>query len=272
VNTIRYVSNCVLMLIPLLFSNPVIANDRQYQYAVKFVCGKSEGKATIKSQYLTAINVHNPSTSQTVPYWFKVAIAESDLKQGTISTFALKRLGPDGAAEAICADIYRQAGINNNSLFYSGFAVFESNTELDIVAVYTSTTGNGGSTIDVERFPARYQIMGSFADLVVESVCRLQSNPVKIRVRVKNIGTNSAAASSTRVTFIPWYNGPVGTPQLIEATTPALVAGASVDIEIPIPQTCFQPDCKIRALADSLEVIFELNETNNLAEEQTCIG
>ena len=38
------------------------------QYAVKFVCGRSNGAVVLPGEYLTAINIHNPSDEREVRF------------------------------------------------------------------------------------------------------------------------------------------------------------------------------------------------------------
>src|SRR5262249_51569475 len=45
-----------------------------FEYAVKFVCGKSEGKIVAPGEYFTAINVHNPNDEKPVGFRKKFAI------------------------------------------------------------------------------------------------------------------------------------------------------------------------------------------------------
>jgi len=55
-----------------------------YQYAVKFVCGKSEGRILSPGSYFTAINVHNP-TYKTIRLRKKFAVGLPSEKSGPAS-------------------------------------------------------------------------------------------------------------------------------------------------------------------------------------------
>jgi hypothetical protein len=57
-----------------------------FQYAVKVVCGKSDGKVVIPGKYLTAINVHNP-TETAIGFRKKFAVALPSEKPGPVSEF-----------------------------------------------------------------------------------------------------------------------------------------------------------------------------------------
>jgi Concanavalin A-like lectin/glucanases superfamily len=124
-----------------------------FQYAVKFVCGKSPGEVVAPGVYFTAINVHNP-TYTTIRFRVKVAVALPGLVPGTVSRFHHARLGPDEALEIDCPDIFKL--LEANADFLKGFVVIESEVELDVVAVYTAAGGDGQvETLHTERVPAR---------------------------------------------------------------------------------------------------------------------
>src|SRR5215813_1662348 len=110
-----------------------------FQYAVKFVCGKSAGEVVAPGVYFTAVNVHNP-TYKTIQFRVKIAVALPGLKPGPVSRFYDAKLGPDEALEIDCPDIHRLAGTKD---FLKGFVVIESEVELDVVAVYTAAGREG---------------------------------------------------------------------------------------------------------------------------------
>jgi Concanavalin A-like lectin/glucanases superfamily len=124
-----------------------------FQYAAKFVCGKSAGEVVAPGVYFTAINVHNPLYTD-VRFRVKVAIGLPGLKPGPVSQFHVAALGPDEALEIDCPDIRKLAEYRAD--FVKGFVVIESETELDVVAVYTAAGGEGQvETVHAERVPAR---------------------------------------------------------------------------------------------------------------------
>ncbi|MEK6302146.1 MAG: hypothetical protein AABO41_15660 [Acidobacteriota bacterium] len=89
----------------------------RFQYAVKVVCAGPTGVSgqpgiLVPGQYLTAINVHNPSNSSTVSFRKKVAIALPGEKAGPVSRFFDAQLKPDEALEIDCADIYAHASFS----------------------------------------------------------------------------------------------------------------------------------------------------------------
>jgi hypothetical protein len=135
------------------------------QYAAKLVCGilapskpKSSGPLS-PGQYFTAINVHNPSRCETVEFRWKVAVGNPlESREHPVSAFANASLGPDEALEIDTADVMQ---LLNASFppqpFVKGWVVLETESELDVVAVYTSSqkTGLPATTFHTERVPAR---------------------------------------------------------------------------------------------------------------------
>ena len=235
-----------------------------FQYAVKFVCGKSAGRVVAPGTYFTAINVHNPN-EKGVSFKKKFAIALPGEKPGPISRFFDAKLAPDEAFEIDCPDIKERTRTTGD--FFKGFAVIESTLELDVVAVYTAAgTSQQVETIDIERVEPRRQRAGGKPDLIPVpdprlGFCRRQG--MKLTVTVKNQGSSDAGPSITKVDF-----GAFGTAT---QPTPALAAGASIDLVFTIPAGCFDPDCNFRITVDSNGQVDESNEGNNNASG-TCVG
>lgn len=125
-----------------------------FEYAVKFICGTSQGDVVAPGVYYTAINVHNP-TNTVVGFRKKFAVALPNEESARPTGFFDARLGPDAALEIDCPDIVRhlhQAGMEGE--FFKGFAVIQSKDELDVVAVYTAASWRV-ETLHTERVPAR---------------------------------------------------------------------------------------------------------------------
>lgn len=110
------------------------------QYAVKFICGKSDGTVVAPGIYLTTINVHNP-TYTAIRFRKKIAIALPGEKPGPVSDFFDARLGPDQAMAIDCQDIVKHA--DTKVPFLEGYVVIEGDVELDVVAVYTVAGKDG---------------------------------------------------------------------------------------------------------------------------------
>jgi hypothetical protein len=129
------------------------AGTRTYEYAVKFVCGKSAGTVVAPGAYFTAVNVHNPAHAPAA-LRVKVAVALPGLTPGPVSKFIGAKLGPDEALEIDGPDIMKIAG--SKAEFLKGFAVIQTASELDVVAVYTAADKDGQiETMHTERVPAR---------------------------------------------------------------------------------------------------------------------
>jgi hypothetical protein len=237
-----------------------------FEYVVKFVCGKGDGRVVAKGTYFTAINVHNPNERR-LGFRKKFAIALPSEKAGRVTKFFDARLGPDEAFEVDCPDIFKHTQTEG---FLKGFAVIESERELDVVAVYTAAGSTDAvETMDVERVEARRRGVGPTGgqpDLIPlkdpqAGFCKIKDG--KLIVTVKNQGTGAAGASTTRVDF----------PNAVSTSlpTPSINAGNQVDVAFPIPAGCFQPDCSFRITVDSASQVGESDETNNTASGN-CIG
>jgi len=239
------------------------------QYAVKFVCGEPRSPVVAPGTYFTAINVHNPG-HDTVVFEKKVAVALPSERAGRVSKFFKAKLGPDEALEIDCPDILKHADARG---FLKGFVVIESNSDLDVVAVYTAAGSTGKvETMFIERVAARGEKVASGQpDLVPVNpqptagkfgFCRRDPSGANMIVTVKNQGTAPAGASQTTVKFSS------GAPVVV--ATPAIPSG-SVDILAPIPSGCFAPDCFFQITVDSGLAVDESDETNNVADG-ACLG
>ncbi len=133
-----------------------------FEYAVKFVCGRMRRGALAPGRYYTAINIHNPFRDD-VKFQTKAALAGPDKVHGGkigvggfVSEFEVYRLEHDQALEIECMDISRRTASFVPRDFISGFYVIQSDTELDVVAVYTTQARFwGAKSIDVETISAR---------------------------------------------------------------------------------------------------------------------
>ena len=143
-----------------------------FQYAAKFVCGKSAGEVVAPGVYFTAINVHNPVYTD-VHFRVKVAVGLPGLRPGPVSKFHAAKLGPDEALEIDGPDIFKLA--EHRADFMKGFVVIESETELDVVAVYTAAGREGQvETLHTERVPPRTRKAG------VREVCVTFEAPLTV--------------------------------------------------------------------------------------------
>jgi hypothetical protein len=132
-----------------------------FEYAVKFVCGRAFPVApnaphpVAPGTYYTAINVHNPNGA-TINFNKKFARALPNQQAGPVTQFFPATLKADQAFEVECAEITNKLGMPPQS-FVTGFAVFQSANEFDVVAVYTAATTPTGPvvTMHTERVSKR---------------------------------------------------------------------------------------------------------------------
>ena len=253
-----------LVITIILISSPSIAQQHSvFQYAVKFVCGKSDGKVVAPGTYLTAVNVHNPS-EKTVGFRKKVAIALPGQKAGQVSKFFDSKIGPDEALEIDCVDIFKLTQSNLN--FLKGFVVIESEVELDVVAVYTAAGAAGQvETLQVERVSPRR--LGGCPDLVVDKIDRPLWDAVnhrsEIRATIKNAGNAAAGPTLARV-IDPTTPQPTGAPYNDVANTPALAPGASITVAFYLPYWVYNPNVTLEVTADYKNQLSECKEDNNV--------
>lgn len=129
------------------------------QYAVKIVCGVIKPSSQPPNplppgRYSTAINVHNPSRCDVTTLRWKVAIGLPGLRVGPVSEFAEASLGPDDALEIDCSDVMallKASGIKLPA-YVKGWVIIESPAELDVVAVYGTSTNRDAAAEPVNTF------------------------------------------------------------------------------------------------------------------------
>ncbi|HKR59849.1 MAG TPA: hypothetical protein VJS64_08930, partial [Pyrinomonadaceae bacterium] len=139
------------------------------QYAAKFICGVQPAKIGLPEtsyggwsrqqlatgSYYTVINIHNP-TDKPAAIRFKFATALPGGKPGPISRFFDAKLKPDEVMSIDCSQLF--GFLQGKATFADGFAVIESEVELDVVGVYTAAGALGkAESLTIERIPARLQ-------------------------------------------------------------------------------------------------------------------
>jgi len=123
----------------------------KFQYAVKFICKSSipgtslEDKAFLPGNYQTIVNIHNPLTK---PVKFRKKLAWAI----EVSNYFPGELKGDGVSTISCQQV-RDFGIHLIHGF-EGFLVIESDTSLDVTAVYMAGDKSVAS-IDVEQIKER---------------------------------------------------------------------------------------------------------------------
>ncbi|HEX8663586.1 MAG TPA: hypothetical protein VF744_06110 [Beijerinckiaceae bacterium] len=130
----------------------------EFQYAVKLVCGEvaaaTGGAPVAPGRYWTAINIHNPDKCRQAHFRWKVVVAKP-LGQ-TVDVPVYQRpvvLDPDTALEIDCPQVIRTLP---DLKFVKGYVVLESDVKLDVVAVYSGSSGSSAAnSFHMERVPAR---------------------------------------------------------------------------------------------------------------------
>lgn len=236
----------------------------EWQSAVKFLCGRSQGLVVAPGVYYTAINIHNPSERPTA-FRFKIApaLGLDGLVEATPSIEA--KLSPDQATELDCPAILRR--VAGKYEFLKGFVVVQSTARLDVVAVYSAAGSSGRiETLDVEYIVASQSTDCRGPDLIVQSI----ADPVwdsanqrsVIQAIIKNIGVVASADSLARVVD-PSTPQPTGAPYNAEAKVPPLAPGASFTATFYLPYWVFNPDATLEVTADYKREIEECREDNN---------
>ena len=132
----------------------VIPEQEHYIYSVKFLCGKvkSVEVGVELASYATAINIHNLLDEEVMLLKKAVIANREDEPFGIISEYRKLILKPGTAVEVDCVDICSLLGVKfPPSQFIKGFVVIESDTPLNVVAVYTTRSWWGKVSIDIEQ-------------------------------------------------------------------------------------------------------------------------
>lgn len=138
-----------------------------YMYPAKFICGiqkESHDTRFARGFYATSVNVHNPNDAfATFSKKLALSIPPGAEKPGNIIPIAKERLGPDEAMEVDCEDVARRIypkGLPDPLI--EGFIVIESDSSLDVTAVYTTAEldedgkkAERQSGIEVKQIPER---------------------------------------------------------------------------------------------------------------------
>lgn len=258
--------SCALLAVILGIAPRDAVNSQEtgIEYAAKIICGVPDRPALAPGAYFTAINIHNPG-NDSVRFRQKFAITHPGEAPGPISPFSGAMLGPDQALEIDCTDIARRSRERG---FIKGFAIIQSPTDLDIVAVYTAAPSIRQPVValEVERVPGRRRDSRgcTLPDLIVESISRptFVQGSTRIEAVIRNIGSGAAGPSLARAIDPSTFISP-GVPQNSVANTPALAAGASATVVFSLPYWIFNPDAALDVTADYKNDVAECNEQNN---------
>ena len=125
----------------------------KFQYAVKIICtsnlpGTSQtSDGLLPGVYETSVNIHNPLEKA-------VKIRKKIANPLEITKYKSSEIKPDGVERFVCRNI-NDFGITFIHGF-EGFLVIESNSSLDVTAVYTAGSSGGSvSSIAVEQIKER---------------------------------------------------------------------------------------------------------------------
>jgi hypothetical protein len=244
-------------------------------YAVKFVCSEANedvGTGLLPGVYATAINVHNPSLEQSAIYFKKFVQGFVKQEQGPPSEFERNEIKPNHAFEVECREILARLP-QPNPRTATGFVVFLTQRPLDITAVYTAGPLSQQEVASIHVEPIAPRRLGpggdgeQRADLTVREItrptgecpdgpgsCVFQSN-----VTIANIGSADAGPFDGVTVFDPQQS--VVVPQAFGG----LAAGDVQTFTVTTPRmdNCFDPDCTVCAVVDTLNAITESSETNN---------
>jgi len=114
-----------------------------YMYPAKFLCGiqkEHEDTRFARGFYATSINIHNPNDAlANLSKKLALSIPPGAEKPGEIIHIAKERLRPDEAMEIDCQDVARHIFPKGfPAPLIEGFIVIESDSSLDVTAVYTT--------------------------------------------------------------------------------------------------------------------------------------
>lgn len=236
-----------------------------FQHAVAFICGKPSEGVAAPGLFSTAINVHNPSEAA-VSFRKKFAVGLPEQRSGPITQFFPGRLAPDAAMEIDCPEMMKRTERRD---FVKGFAVIESDTALDVVAIYSAAGRDGMvSTMDIERVASRRREGCSGPDLVVESISRpvwdYANQRSIVQAVIRNVGDAAAGPSYALMRDPSTIDPNSSYPYESDAAgVPALGSGASATVTFYLPYWVYNPDANLDVIADYKSTVEECNEGNN---------
>jgi hypothetical protein len=255
-----------LVLMVGLCCSYAFAQNYNYQYSVKFVCGYSDGKILGPGVYHTAINIINPNVKRVdLVYKFSVARPGST---GILTDFVSFSLDSLKSFEIDCPEIMKRT--RSNTKFLKGFVIIYSTKELDVVAVYTATGRDKMvESIHTERVPARKLGSIECPDLIVETIERpvWEDSLTTIKVTIKNIGSATTGTNTeVELTDPSTIDPSTGMSYRRVQTIPSLDPGHVYAITFTLPYWVFNPDAYIRVNVDYSNIIPECDEGNNIKE------
>lgn len=275
----KYLSKSVCLLVFTLFSGTAAAQEERgmgFAYPIKFICGPSSEafqEGLVKGLALTAINVFNPTGEET-RFDKRVSRALPYQLEGAQSAVVQGNLGAYGAMKIECNEIRQMLPSQMTEEYRAGYLLLRSEAELVVTAIYSARPLSGEiSALEIEQITAIEAgdpgTGGSRPDLTITNInlenLRIDcpngqgSCIISVPVTVQNIGAGGVGPFQVRTSFDPRQ-----TQQVFEMV-PGLGAGESLtfDANAGPGDNCFDPDCRICALADVDMSVAETDETNN---------
>lgn len=148
----------------LMILIPTLAQAQVFEYAAKYVCGRSDGEAFnfAPGTYFTSINVRNPLGQETrFEKWFTLSLVNE--RTGPVTKPIVTPMAPQASLQVDCRNILfhlKQNGIAPPpGQPAEGYVVIRGNVELDVYGIYTASGPNNLiSTMHLERYlPRRVQ-------------------------------------------------------------------------------------------------------------------
>lgn len=212
------------------------------QYAAKFVCGvsrlltSSSIPVAAPGSYFTTINVHNPARSAATTVYKKFTVGLPSEQVGAVTQYFEMKLGGDETMQVDCGDIAKHLN-QAPTAFLEGYAVIESSTELDVVAVYTAGSGSGSSVTSIHTERVQPRRMPACANLNLSINTGFPTLPLANPWTLVVAPIGSVPRAPDVPTSIPWP-APYSGSQFISGTptgsTAGLFVGSRWDYE-----TCF---------------------------------
>jgi hypothetical protein len=140
---------------------PVLASAQVFEYAAKYVCGRSGGSGPFNfaaGRYYTSINVHS---SREVGFQKIFTVSLPSERSGGRTKEIDTGLGADQSMQIDCDNIFRHLKENNVGIptLAEGYVIIRSKLELDVIGVYTASAVSGQSNLvpsmHMDRVPAR---------------------------------------------------------------------------------------------------------------------
>lgn len=260
----------------------------QFEYVAKMICGLQpdpRNMQLVRGFYGTAINIRNPNDKRArIRKSIALTFPPKTEKPGEVVPIAKHAVPPGRALEVDCEDVRDEAFDGEfPSRYIKGFVVVESDSRLNVTAVYTAAALDPRdevasiASIDVEEIAASRardkDEPGACPDLTIRDIGQPSvSCPggggtcvTKLTYAIANIGSADAGPFTSRAVLDPAQSVSV------ESMIAGLAAGdeRQVNVSTPPGGNCFDPDCTVEVAADVDDTVAECREDNNRDAETT---